>query len=228
MTRLFSVVALAALAACSGSYDERVREEFHQATPASATAVVHVTNIAGSVRVEGWNKPSVDVQATKYGYDAQELRSITIGVRKEGDAIFVTTTYGSGMHRGGVRYRIFVPAGASLKISNVAGAIEAAGVRGNVTVETQAGEIVADLGTVSENRSIDLQATTGAIQLSIAPDSNARIEAHSTVGAFSSDIPDVVQSRENIVGARAGGKIGSGSAHIRLATTTGAIMLRER
>src|SRR5580704_6362248 len=196
MTRLFSVVALAALAACSGSYDERVREEIHQATPASATAVVHVTNIAGSVRVEGWNKPSVDVQATKYGYDAQELRSITIGVRKEGDAIFVTTTYGSGMHRGGVRYRIFVPAGASLKISNV-------------TVETQAGEIVADLGTVSENRSIDLQATTGAIQLSIAPDSNARIEAHSTVGAFSSDIPDVVQSRENIVGARAGGEIGS-------------------
>jgi len=223
--RLTSAVALVALAACSGAFGGRVREEFHQAIAAGAGTTVHVDNVAGSISVDAWSKPSVDVRATKYGYDAHELQSVAIEVRKEGDAVFVRTVY-RGTHHGGVRYRITVPADASLAISNVAGAVDLAGTGGDVTVDTQAGAITADVGRVAGSRSIDLHATTGAVKLTLAPDSSAAIEASSTVGAVTSQIPGVPASRENLVGARAGGTIGSGSARIRVGTTTGAIALR--
>jgi DUF4097 and DUF4098 domain-containing protein YvlB len=226
MVRGFWVAALAALCACTASFDERVHEEFHQSLGAGAAPSVRVDNLAGSVRIDAWSKPDVDVRATKYGYDARELRSITIAIRKEGSAVSIATNYGGEMHRGGVRYRISVPENASLNISNVAGTVDVAGVRGDVTVQTQAGTIAADLGTVTANRSVNLAATTGAIRLAIARDSNASVAAHSTVGEFSSEIPGISASRENVVGVRAAGKIGSGSGRIELSTTTGAITLR--
>ena len=108
-----------------------------------------------------WAKPIVNIVATKYGYDASELRSVTINVNREGDGIFVVTTYAGGNHSGGVRYRISVPAGASVQVGNIAGSVSVGGVTGNVSVETQAGTIDATLGRVDGDRSIDLRATTG-------------------------------------------------------------------
>ncbi|MGC9993518.1 MAG: DUF4097 family beta strand repeat-containing protein [Candidatus Cybelea sp.] len=226
MIRAIGLGALLALCACSGSFGERVHEQFHQAVDSGATPIVHVDNIAGTVQIVGWTKPIVNIAATKYGYDASELRSVTISVNREGNGIFVVTTYGDGNHTGGVRYRISVPAGASVQVGNVAGAVSVGAITGNVSVETQAGTIEANLGRVDGDRAIDLRATTGAITVRIAPESSATVNAESTVGGFSSDISGIEQSHENVVGVRASGKIGSGSARIRLNTTTGAIALR--
>jgi DUF4097 and DUF4098 domain-containing protein YvlB len=113
-----------------------------------------------------------------------------------------------------------------VQVGNVAGSVSVGGVTGDVSVETQAGTIDATLGRVDGNRSIDLRATTGTITLRIARESSATVNAESTVGSFSSDAPEIVQSRENVVGVRASGNLGSGTARIRLNTTTGAIALR--
>ncbi len=219
---------LPALGGCSGNLGERVREQVHQSIAAGASPAVEIENVAGAVRVEGWPKPIVDVQATKYGHDPEELRGVTIDVRREIDGVSVKTRYSGGVHGGGVRYKISVPEGASLRITNDAGAIDLAGVRGNLDVETQAGEITADAGSVNANRSIALRATTGAVTLTIAPGSNAAVQAFSTVGDFASNVPGVTQEREHLVGARGGGTIGNGGGRIRLETTTGAIDLRQR
>ncbi|HVR45362.1 MAG TPA: DUF4097 family beta strand repeat-containing protein [Candidatus Binatia bacterium] len=225
MIRFVCGAAIVALAACSGAFGERAREDFHQALDVSAGATVHVDNIAGSVKIAAWSKPIVDVRATKYGNDAPELRSVTIEVRSAGKDVFVKTNY-QGLHHGTVRYRIAVPADASLDISNVAGTVDLAGTGGDVTVETQAGAITADVGRVAGNRAIDLRATTGAVELSIAPNSDASIAASSAVGDITSRIPGVAASRENLIGARASGMIGTGSGRIRVGTTTGAITLQ--
>lgn len=222
-----ALLAILALVACSGSWSERVRERVHRTIAVGAAPVVRVDNIAGTVRVDGWDRPIVDVDATKYGYDARELRSVAVVVTREESGAAIVTKYAGGVHGGGVRYRIFVPADASLRIGNVAGTVDIAGVRGNVGVDTQAGTITADVGLVARDRSIDLRATTGAIELTIAAGSSARVEAHSTVGAFDSDIPGISQARQNFIGSSGGGTIGGGSASIRLETTTGAITLRR-
>jgi hypothetical protein len=225
MIRFFCAVTIVSLAACSGAFGERVHEDFHQAIDVGAGTTVHVDNIAGSVKADAWPKPIVDVRATKYGNGAAELRSVKIDVRSAGKDVFIKTNY-EGLRHGAVRYRIAVPADASLDISNVAGAVDLAGVTGDVTVETEAGAITADVGRVAGNRGIDLRATTGAVELTIAPNSDASIAASSTVGDVTSRIPGVAASRENVIGARANGLIGSGSGRIRVGTTTGSITLR--
>ncbi len=224
--RTVAAGALLALCACTGDFGERVHEQFHESIESGATPVVHVDNIAGTIAVVPWAKPGVDIAGTKYGSDADDLRAITIGVHREGDGIFVVTTYSQTTHGGGVRYRISVPSGASVQVSNTAGAVSIGSVTGDVAVDTQAGTIEAALGRVDGGRTIDLTATTGAITLRISPQSSASVDASSTVGAFSSDLPGISQSRANLVGVRASGKIGAGTARIRLTTTTGAISLK--
>ncbi|MGB8907769.1 MAG: hypothetical protein WCC84_03365 [Candidatus Cybelea sp.] len=65
----------------------------------------------------------------------------------------------------GVRYTIGVPADASVRINKIAGMVVLAGVRGDITIQTQAGAIKAKAGRVAGSRSIDINATTGAIAL---------------------------------------------------------------
>jgi len=226
--RTAAAIALFAAAGCSGSFSDRVRESVRQSVATGAAPQVRVENVAGAVRVTAWSKPMVDVEATKYGYDAQELHRIAIAVNRDGNAVSIVTSYSGDVHSGGVRYRIDVPEGAALTIRNIAGLVDISGVTGNLDVETQAGAITVDAGRVADGRSIDLSATTGAVTLSISPASSARVEAQSTVGDFATEIPGIARVRENIVGARGGGTIGSGSALIRLSTTTGGIALRER
>jgi len=226
--RTLALAACLGLSACSGSFDERAHEAFHQAIAAGQSSIVQVDNVAGSVRIDGWTKPFVDVEATKYAQNPDGLRNITIAVHEEGGRIFIATKYAGVMNHGGVRYRISVPSGVAIQVDNAAGMVDVAGVFGDINVSTQAGEITADAGRVTGNRSIHLSATTGALKLSIAPKSDANIEAHSVVGAFSTDVPGVSQTRENLVGVSGSGKIGSGSARIQLTTTTGAIDLRLR
>ena len=221
MIRAIGSCTLLTLCACTGSFGDRVHEQFHRTIDSGATPIVHVDNIAGTVQVATWAKPVVNIAATKYGYDASELRSVTISVNREGNGIFVVTTYTGGNHSGGVRYRISVPMGASVQIGNVAGSVSVGAVTGNVSIETQAGTIEANLGRVAGDRTVDLRAT-----LRIARESDATVNAESTVGGFSSDLSGIVQSSENVVGVRASGKIGSGTARIALSTTTGAIAVR--
>jgi Putative adhesin len=226
MMRTFACAGvLLALAACAAG--DRVREQTHRTLSVGNTPTVTVRNVAGAVRIDTWQKPLVDVVATKNGNDLDDLRNITIDVHQEGDAVTVATIYGAGTHQGGVSYQISVPAGASVHIQNVYGAVDLGGVGGNVVVNTQAGAIRAALGKVEGNRSIALSATTGAIELSIARDSSASVEVSSTVGHFSSSFPEISASSENIVGVRAAGNVGAGSAKIRLSTTVGAIELRD-
>lgn len=220
--------ALGTLAGCTGSFGDRVQEQFAQSVAAGPATAVRVNNVAGEIRIRAWHESRVDVKATKYGNDMEDLRSIAIVVRSGADGISISTNYTGGSHSGGVRYVISVPAAAPIDISNIAGTVDITGVRGNVTVQTQAGTIDADVGRVDGNRAIDLSATTGTIRLTVASDSSATVRAASTVGAFSSNLPNIAETRENIVGSRAEGRIGSGSATIHLSTTTGAIALKER
>lgn len=226
---LIALTLLTTLSACVGTtFHETSRESFHQSIAAPAAPTVHVDNVAGTIRIEGWDKSSVAVQATKYGESPEDLRNLAIDVRRDGSNIFIETKYNAaGIHGGGVRYRISVPQSASLVINNVAGTTDVSGVMGNLSVDTKSGTVDAQAGKVDGNRSIDLNATTGTVRLSISRDSSARVDAHSTVGDFSSDFPSVTSSRQNLVGVSAQGKIGSGSAMVRLTTTTGAISLRE-
>jgi Putative adhesin len=221
----FALAAAAVLTACGLGPD--LRESVHQTLPASGTAVVHVTNVVGEVRVSPWKRNAVDINATKFGHSMADLNRVAIDARSDSGNVTIATKYSGGSGGGGVSYTLQVPENASLEIENVTGTVALEGVLGNVSATTQTGEITARLGRVAGNRTVDLGATTGSIKLSIAPDSSARIDASSIIGSFSSDFPDISTNRSNVVGTTATGTVGSGSATIRLHATTGSIVLRE-
>lgn len=224
--RIFSLVALAALGACSGAFSQ-VHSRFHQLIPVVGAPMVNVDNVAGEIRVSTWNKPSVNIEATKYAGDAAQLRSVTITTRSGVNEVFIATKYAGGTHEGGVNYTISVPANVALSIKNIAGTVNVSGLRANVSVKTQAGTISANLGRVTGNHAIDLSATTGTVDLTIASNSDASVDVQSSVGSFSSEFPSVAKTRSNVVGVTASGKIGTGTATIHLTSSIGAITLNK-
>ena len=211
------------LIACSGTH---VREEVRKSVPASAAPSIRIDNAVGEIRITGSQSHSVDIDAVKSGGSLDDVRNIDVDVESRGNTITLATKY-HGFARGGVSYTISVPAGASLDITNSTGAVRIEGIDGDVTAATQTGEVVASLGRVTARRSIDLTATTGSLKLTIDQNSDARVEARTTVGDVRSDFPSLESVRQNVVGARAAGTIGSGTATIRLTATTGAIALRK-
>lgn len=212
-----------ALAACSGT---QVREPFHQSISTGAAPIVRIDNSVGEIRVTGWQKHSIEIDAVKDGMSVDAVRNINIDAQSQGNTVTIATKY-RGFASGGVRYTISLPAGSSLDVNNTTGAIRIDGVDGNVTAGTQTGEVDASVGRVSGQRAIALTATTGSVRLDLDPNSDARVDASTTIGDVKSDFPSIGSSRENVVGASASGTIGSGTATIHLSTTTGAVALRH-
>ena len=216
------------LCACAGSLGQSVHASFHEAVSSGAAPVVHVDNVAGEVRIAPWSRAVVDIDATKYGADEAELNKVRIDVHRQGNAIFIATSYAAMVRNGGVRYRISVPLGASVQIANTAGSVTIGAIGGDVGTDTQAGSVDARLGRVDGHRSIDLYATTGTITLRIARDSSATVHAQSNIGSFVTDFSTVTQTRRNFVGVTADRRIGAGAAAIRLSTTTGSLSLEAQ
>ncbi|MBV8196809.1 MAG: DUF4097 family beta strand repeat protein [Candidatus Eremiobacteraeota bacterium] len=224
-----AICLLVSTAAChAATFGARMHETVRHSVDADGIVRLRLENTAGTVRVEGSAKSAIDVEAIKSGYSAEELRAIAIAIDRVGDVLRVQTLYKSDFHTGGVRYRIAVPARIALEVNNAAGTVDVAGLSGDLSIDTQAGAIKADLGKVTLGRSVVLHATTGSIRASLARDSDVTIDAHTTVGSISSDFPPIAGRRESIVGMSAHGRLGSGSARMELTTTTGAISLLER
>lgn len=212
-----------ALAACGGT---QVREPFHQSVSTGAAPLVRVDNSVGEIRVSGWQNHSIEIDAVKSGMSVDAVRNIDIDVQTQGNTVTVETKYRS-FGSGGVRYTISVPAGSSLDVSNTTGAIHIDAVDGDVTAGTQTGQVDASVGRVTGRRAIELTATTGSVRLDVDQNSDARVDARTTVGDVGSDFPSVASSRQNVVGAAASGTIGAGTGTIHLTTTTGSVALRR-
>jgi DUF4097 and DUF4098 domain-containing protein YvlB len=212
------------LCGCSGT---QVREHVHKSVSTGAAPSVRIDNAVGAIRVTGWQKKTIDIEAVKDGMSMDAVHNIDIDVQTNGNDVTIATKY-HAFGTGGVSYTISVPAGASLDITNSTGEIRVSNIDGDVRAKAQTGSVDANVGRVSGNRSIDLTARTGSIKLAIDAHSDARVEARASLGDVSSDFPSVESSRQNVVGASASGRIGAGSASIRLTTTTGSIAVLQR
>lgn len=223
-TKLGALAACALpLVGCAGTFEE-VRAPFHASVATGPSPTVTISNIVGELRVIPGNGDVVIVDATKYASNQTELANIDIVARPLDGNVSVQTVY-RGEHAGGVRYDITVPRNASVNVTNVTGTIKVGSVGGSVVARTGTGTIDVRLGTLIGSRSVDLKSGTGTIDLHVAGDSGANVSASSALGSISSDFPGIDAIRTNIVGANAAGRIGDGSASVRLSVGTGSISI---
>ena len=129
--RKLSVIALAVLFSVPV-----MAEEVDRSMDAASDSAVHVSNISGSVTVDGWNRDQVRVQG-ELGRNVEELI-----FERDGDKITIKVKVPRKGGRGiESDLYISVPQDSSLDVGTVSADIDVTGVRGYQKLEAVSGDI---------------------------------------------------------------------------------------
>jgi DUF4097 and DUF4098 domain-containing protein YvlB len=158
---LATVLALPAWALAQTPVDQK--------HPAAASGKVSIENMAGSVKVTGWERAEVQVKGTLG--DGAEL---SFDVSGEQTTIEVEAEHGNPM---GIKsdLEVLVPAGSSVSVEGFQATISVAGVTGSVSAETVNGSITQS----GSAKGVELQSVNGAIEVTKA---SGRIQAEAVNG----------------------------------------------
>ncbi|HYP54093.1 MAG TPA: hypothetical protein VEQ42_11165, partial [Pyrinomonadaceae bacterium] len=233
---------------------EEFREEFHQSYPLSPTGRVSLENINGSVRITGWERNEVKLDAVKRSHTRERLAEAEIRVETTADALRIKTRYpersfiqdGNGRRYedpASVDYTLTVPRGARLEgIALINGSLDIEGVNGDVHGSSINGRVTArgltartKLSTVNgtteavftqlgEPGVVELSSVNGAVQVTIPSDANAEVKANTVHGQITNDFGLPVR-RGRFVGRDLAGVLGRGGTLLRLSNVNGTVRI---
>ncbi|HUO17429.1 MAG TPA: DUF4097 family beta strand repeat-containing protein [Verrucomicrobiae bacterium] len=248
-------IVLASAAYASGSPSDHrgsMTEEFHQTYPITPNGRVELDNINGDVHISSWDRNEVKVDAIKYADTKERLDEATIDVDSGKDYVSIKTRYrdhdltfnwGSHNNPATVEYTITVPRNAALdKIELVNGALDVAGVSGEVRASSVNGRIAAHdlagrtrLETVNgrleasfnqlAGNSVELSSVNGSVSLTIPSDSQAELEASTVSGGIDNDFG--LHVHHQFVGHDLRGQLGNGGTRIKLDDVNGGIQIHH-
>ncbi|HEY2145748.1 MAG TPA: DUF4097 family beta strand repeat-containing protein [Steroidobacteraceae bacterium] len=116
-----------------------------QHRPANPQGAVEISNVAGTVDVQGWDKSEVAVTGT-IGKDVER-----VDVTGDGNRTTIRVVLPSGLNWGSrtdseAHLIVHVPASSSLSTSLVSADLKVAGVLGDAKLQTVSGNVSADVG----------------------------------------------------------------------------------
>lgn len=169
---LFASIFLTFSLGRAESYD--FKEPFTRSGVFGAKGKISLQNINGSIVVETWDKNEIRIEGEKGAKTEEELKLIELTIELSESAADIVVrlpkrpkaVFGNSSLRGGVSFKLMVPATASLdKIKSVNGAITVEGIRGRAHVETVNGQVRAeDLGG-----DVHLETVNGQVVASFPP-----------------------------------------------------------
>jgi DUF4097 and DUF4098 domain-containing protein YvlB len=230
----------------------RLEKESHQTFSLTSTGQVKLDNLNGIVRISTWDRAEVQVDAVKIAETEAELEEVKIEIDSKPEHIRIHTKYPTTKwslwkrnNSTTVEYDLKVPVHAVLEhIENVNGRIEIEGVQGRVHASTVNGKmslngLAADADLDSVNGSIlvmfdnleavhraSLKTVNGRVSLTLPPDGNAELSAHTLNGRISSGL-DVAPTKHWPIGSDLHGTLGTGGTQIHAETVNGAIQFRR-
>jgi uncharacterized protein YaiE (UPF0345 family) len=219
-----TALSMLPLAGCTWIDSDRVSSDFH-ATVAHAPANLEVDNAVGSITIDAWDQPGIEVDATKRGPSYDAVNAIKINVASNARTVTVTTHFPSGSTNSKVEYTIHAPAAIALRLTQSVGAIKSTGFTGDVDERTSTGAIESSLGALGGSQQVRINVSVGAIKVSLPSNADAAVSASTSVGAIKSDFP--LSITRTMVGQNAEGKIGGGSAVADFSVSTGAIAIQR-
>lgn len=232
-------------------------EEFHQTYPLASGGRVGLTNMNGAVKVQTWERAEVKVDAVKRAHTAERLREAQIKVDASSNRVRIETQYPDSTFRwsdrdgerhenpASVEYTLTVPRGAQIdeislingdlditgvagpvKASSINGQVTAAGLSGPVNLSVINGRLEATLDRLNESGSVNLQSVNGPLVVTLPSDASARVRASTVHGGIRNDFNLPVRVGE-YVGRDLEGRIGQGSADVRLSNVNGSVTIRR-
>jgi DUF4097 and DUF4098 domain-containing protein YvlB len=185
------MVSLVGCDAAEWGDSNRFKEEFHASHGLKAGGRIDLENFNGSVEITGWDKETVEINATRFASTEEGLASLKIDIDSSPDSIRIRTVRPMD-RRGnrGVRYVISAPRKAVLgRIESTNGSIRVTQIDGNARLKTTNGAIRADfltgdLEARTTNGSIEVQQSKGAALLHTT---NGSIRADGVKGALEAE-----------------------------------------
>jgi hypothetical protein len=247
MPMLVVATALAVAAVCLPAFAANDSEVFDRTIPLLSGASFALTNVNGSIVVQGWDREAVEIHAVKTArQSAADLALVRIDAESAPGQVSVTTVYPPGDDvEVSVDYTVRVPRHVLLaQLATVNGAVRVSGVEGQGQLRSVNGDIdvVGSAGGFSarttnggvhvellrlaapsapSSNPITLETVNGNVALALPHDATATVDARSLNGDFHSDLPMSLLSAYSPRGLR--GRLGAGGASIRLRTVNGAI-----
>lgn len=245
----FAIGALVALAPALTATADDFKEEFHQTYALSAQGTFGIGNINGDVRIAGWDRNEVKVDAVKTADSKERLDQLKIEVAASSDRVTIKTKYPENRgswgknHRAAVEYIITIPYSArvdevelvngNLTIEGIQGAVKANTVNGRISsmklggaveLSTVNGRIEASLGKAEPSKTVKLETVNGAVQLALPANSAASIKASTVNGNITNEF-SLPMVKGRFVGRSLEGQIGSGGADVHINTVNGRISI---
>jgi hypothetical protein len=216
--------------------------------PAGALTVDAGRN--GGIRVDGWDRGEIRVQAivvaqARREEEAKQLAS-EVQVQAGGGRVSATGPSNGNRERWSVSYRINVPRRTDLELVANNGGITITDVSGNIRFETTNGGVrltdlagdvrgetsnggltVALAGDRWDGTGIDVQTSNGGVTLMIPDNYNADLTTRTANGGFQSEVPLTLQGE---LSPRRGisTTLGSGGPPVNVRTTNGGVRLSRR
>jgi len=164
----------------------RFEEEFHHSYALEAGGRLSVESLNGSVEIEGWDRPEVDISGRRYASSPELLAALEIDIVATDDAVRIRTVRPSG-RRGnmGASFTIRAPRQIEIELVDTSnGSVQVANVEGNARLRTSNGSVritgfVGDVEARSSNAAIELDDFSGSANLRT---SNGRITAEAIRG----------------------------------------------
>jgi hypothetical protein len=239
-----SLLALALTLGLLAPQGFAITQEFTKTLPLRADGTFELTNVNGTVRIEGWDRNEVEVRAIKTTSEREStLDQVAIEIEALPDGVSVSTRYpqDEGVEVA-VDYIVHVPRHAQLnRINNVNGTlrvmssdavgdlrtvngnIEVYEGSGNVHAHTTNGNVYLELRHPADSRGASAETTNGSVLLAIPADLPADLEARCMNGNFSSELPMIMRGADQPRVVH--GRLGSGGVPIHLGTVNGAIRI---
>jgi hypothetical protein len=149
-------ILAAALAAAALAAPAAAQQDVNRRIATRGTGVVEVSNVAGSVRVVGWNRDEVQVTGT-LGEGVERL-----DLADEGGRVVVRVVLPRRSHEDGDSdIEVHVPAGKDVDVHCVSADASVTGVSGRTSVQTVSGEVEVD----GAPREAQVQSVSGDVSI---------------------------------------------------------------
>ncbi len=237
---LLGIALLVAVAAHAASGP--VNEDFVRTLPLPSGGVFLLTNVNGSIEVDAWEKPQVEIRARKTTRGSTaDLSRVQIVVDAQPGEVSVRTLYpeSEGLDVS-VEYHIRVPAHVILKrVETVNGTVRARGVEGsgllrsvngNVELLEGAGRFDArstngnlriELNQLPHGSPISIETVNGNVVLALPANADAELDILSMNGDFLSELPVMLRGR--LSSRDFYGRLGRGGDLVKVRTVNGGI-----